>query len=262
MSLKRQPPDNSEEKVRNGTAPEDSRIEAPTDLSAFAIEQLVLEVRYPLALNLWDNAGSLWQAVREKWPDLNLVAAEPAKTTFQMGRTAFVVEIKAARIVSVNPTQSVDEFSTIAREFFRLTTVHLHVSLYERLGLRFIYFKKYKDRTAAASAFYSLGLVKVPSSRKFEVDDKPVNPQYILRWESDKKGAVIACRAETRKIDWDPTVEQVQIFNPIHTERNGIVIDLDYYTVAPVEPGQVDMGEWVKHAEHVITRDTRYLFEG
>jgi hypothetical protein len=246
---------------KQAPAESEAVVSAPIDLSQFPLEQFALEIRYPVALALWDRAGTLWRAVREKWPDLNLVTAEPAKTTFQMGKTALVVEIKAARIVSVNPEKSIAELSAIAKDFFRLTILHLQVPIYDRVGLRLVYFKEYKNRKDAASAFYSLGLIKVPDEKKFEVDDRPVNPQYNLRWESEKKGGVVQFRAETRKVDWDPPIESVQLFSPIHTERNGLVLDLDYYTVAPVEPGQLDMGEWVNHAVHVITRDTRYLFE-
>jgi len=38
------------------------------------------------------------------------------------------------------------EFSEIAKGFFRLTTRHLGVSLLDRLGLRLIHFKEFKNR--------------------------------------------------------------------------------------------------------------------
>jgi hypothetical protein len=231
------------------------------DLSSFTLEQCVLEARFPQALALWDNAGALWRAIQEKWPDVRLVTAEPAKTSFQDGKTGFVVELKAARITVLNSAKSMDELSKIGRDFFKLTALHLQLLLYERLGLRLIYFKEFKDREQAASAFHSLGLLKVPSTKKFEIEEQPVNQHYSLRWESEKKGTLVSCRAETRKIDYDPPIEAAQVFSPIHTERSGIVVDVDYYTVAPVEIGQVDMGEWMNHALHIISRDTQYLFE-
>jgi hypothetical protein len=233
----------------------------PFDLSSFALEQCVLEARYPQALALWDTAGSLWRAVQEKWPEIRLIKAEPAKTTFQDGKTGFVVELQLARIVVLDSVKSMDELAKIGREFFKLTAQHLQLSLYERLGLRLVYFKEFKDREETASAFRSLGLVRVPKAKKFEVEEQPVNQQYTLRWESEKKGTLVTCKAETRKIDYDPPIESAQVFSPIHKERNGIVVDIDYYTVAPVEIGQVDMGEWMNHALHIVSRDTRYLFE-
>ena len=154
-----------------------------------------------------------------------------------------------------------DELAQIAREFFKLTSTHLKLSVFTRLGLRQIYFKEFKSRGDAALAFNSLRLVKVPDTRKFEIEGPPVNGGYSIRWESDKKGALVVCRAETRKMDYDPPIESAQLFNPIHREQSGIVVDIDYYTVAPADSGQVDVGEWMNHAVRIVTRDTRYLFE-
>ncbi len=235
---------------------------APFDLSSFTLEQCVLEARFPQALALWDNAGALWRAIQEKWPEIRLIKAEPAKTTFQDGKTGFVVELQAARITILDSAKAIDELARIARYFFKLTAAHLQLSLYERLGLRLIYFKEFKDREQAASAFRSLGLLKVPNTKKFEIGEQPVHQAYGLRWESEKKGTLVSCRSETRKIDYDPPIESARVFSPIHIERDGIVVDIDYYTVAPVETGQVDMGEWLNHALHIVSRDTRYLFEG
>jgi hypothetical protein len=231
------------------------------DLSSFTLEQCVLETRFPQALTLWDNAGALWRAIQEKWPEIHLVAAEPAKTSFQDGKAGFVVELKAARIIVLDSAKSMEELAKMGRDFFKLTALHLQLSLYDRLGLRLIYFKEFKDREEAASAFRSLGLIKEPTTKKFDIDERPVSQQYTLRWESEKKGTLVTCKAETRKIDWDPPIESAQVFSPIHKERSGIVLDIDYYTIAPVEIGQVDMGEWLNHALHLVSRDTRYLFE-
>lgn len=235
---------------------------APVDLSAFSLETFSVEIRYATALLLWDRAGVLWRSIQEKYPDIRMVTVEPSKTSFQTGKTAFVVELKSARINAVDPGKSsIDELPKVARDFFKLTIQHLEISLCERLGLRLVYFKEFKDREQAASAFHAMGLVKVPDGKRFDVDQPPINQQYVLRWESEKKGAVVQCRAETRKTDWDPPVESVRVWNPVHREQNGIAVDIDYYTVAPVEVGQLDMGEWSKHALHVISRDIRYLFK-
>src|ERR1700689_624335 len=108
----------------------------PFDLSSFTLEQCVLETRYPQALALWDSSGALWRAVQEKWPDMHLVKAEPAKTSFQQGKTGLVVELQAARIIVLDSAKSTDELAKIGRDFFNLTALHLQLSIYERLGLR------------------------------------------------------------------------------------------------------------------------------
>lgn len=235
---------------------------APFDLSSFQLELGVLEIRYPLALGLWDKSGALWRSVQGKWPDLRLTHAEPVRTQFQIGKNALKVEVESASVTSATPERSLEEFSTMTKEFFTMTTQFLQISLYKRVGFRVLYFKEFKDKKEASAAFFALRLINVPDGKKFEIDDQPIDPQYIVRWESDKKGVLIQCRVETRKSDFDPPPALESLIKPIHQEKSGIVFDVDYYTVSPVEPGQIDMSQWIKHALHVISRDSGYIFGG
>lgn len=213
-----------------------------------------------MALGLWDEAGRLWKAIQEKWPDMVPIIVDPRKTDFNAGKIRLTVEFEAARIASMDPERSLEKFFKDSREFVRLVTQHLDVPTYKRVGFRLVYFKEFPSKEDAAAAFFSLGLVRVPEGKKFEVEGAPVLPQYALRWESEKKGAMLQCRTETRVFDIAPPIEAIRYMDPIHKETNGLVLDIDYYTVAPVEPGQMDVLEWMKHGMHLIARDSGYLF--
>ena len=152
----------------------------PFDLSSFQLEQAVLEIRYPVALALWDESGALWRSVQAKWPEIQLTHAEPVKTAFRIGKNALNVETELARITAVTPERSLEDFSATAKEFLGMATQHLQVSLYKRVGLRLVYFKEFKDKKEAASSFFSLRLIKVPDGKKFEIEDQPIDPQYVL----------------------------------------------------------------------------------
>jgi hypothetical protein len=228
------------------------------DLSSFTLENCTFEVRYPNAFAFWDKAGQLWLTVQEKWPDMSVVFADARKTDFKTGKTRLTVELDQARIGASDP--SVEEIFKEAREFIRLTTKELQITTYKRVGFRSIYFKEFKDKKEAAEAFFSLKLLRLPEGKKFEIDDTPISAQYLLRWESEKKGVMVHLRSETRVVDVEPSPEAERFMKPIHRETSGIVFDCDYYTVAPVEPGQLDPLEWMKHAMHIIARDSGYIF--
>lgn len=232
------------------------------DLSSFALESSTLEIRYPFALALWDRSGKLWQAVQQRWPDIVPLFADPKKTDFKTGKSRLVVEFEQARFATSDPHRSLEQFFKESKEFIELATGHLDIATYKRVGFRLLYFKEFKDRKEAAEAFFALNLLRMPDGKKFEIEDPPINPQYSLRWESEKKGVMLQLRCETRTVDVDPPPETARFVKPFHNETSGIVFDCDYYTVAPVEPGQVDASEWMKHGVHIITRDSRYLFGG
>jgi hypothetical protein len=103
-------------------SPEGRSSVTPLDLSSFRLEQGVLEIRYPLALALWDKSGALWRSVQGKWPELRLTHAEPMKTAFQIGKNALKVEVELASVTMLNPDRSLEEFSAMAKEFFVMTT--------------------------------------------------------------------------------------------------------------------------------------------
>jgi len=235
--------------------------QAVFDLSSFAVDSATLEIKYPMALPLWDKAGELWGAVQEKWPEIVPITVDPRKTDFHIGKTRLTVEFEAARISVVAP-RSLEEFFKDSREFIRVVTQELQVSTYKRVGFRLVYFKEFKSKEDAGAAFASLGLIRLPEGKKFEIQEPPMNYTYGLRWESEKKGVALSCRAETRVVDITPTYDVIRYLEPVHKETSGVVVDTDYYTVAPVEPGQMDVFEWMKHGTHLIARDSGYLFGG
>ncbi len=235
---------------------------AQLDLAAFALEQATLEIRYPVALKFWDSAGAVWQRIQEKWPDIVLAHAEPARTIFRAGNTALTIELESARITTTTPDRSMEEFGANAKVFAAVVVEQLGIRVFKRIGFRPVYFRQFDSREDAAASFFSLGLLRLPDNKRFEISATPVEPQYALRWESDAKGLFLQIRAETRKLDFEPPADLAREIKPVHRERSGITFDVDYYTVAPVEPAQIDAAEWVKHAVHLINRDSRYVFEG
>jgi len=232
------------------------------DLASFNLEQATLEIRYPIALQLWDKCGSVWELIREKWAGIDIVPshAEPSRTIFRAGKNTLTIEMEAARITTPYPDRSLDEFGKSARDFVTAVVQGLKIPHFKRVGFRPVYFWECATRERAVSTFFSLGLVKLPEGKRFEVSEHPRNAQYILRWESDAKGVLLQVRDETRKLDFDPPPELADSVDPVHTERHGITLDVDYYTVAPVEPAQLDLAEWIRHSTHVIGRDTKYVF--
>ena len=75
------------EKPTKEAASENAAV-VPVDLSSLNLDQAVVEIRHPPALLLSDRAGTMWSAVREKFPKIKNTHAVPTKTVFQLGKTA------------------------------------------------------------------------------------------------------------------------------------------------------------------------------
>ena len=111
--------------------------------------------------------------------------------------------------------------------------------------------KDFKDLEEAKAALTSLKLARLQSVERFGAASEPV--EIFLRWESAQLGAMLRFKAESGKIDviLPPELKESEI----HSSYNGLVIDVDYYTVAPVERSQWDATAWVPRSLRTIKKD-------
>ena len=72
-------------------------------------------------------------------------------------------------------------------------------------------------------------------------------------------GVRAVLEARDKKIDFEsqPSMEEVQ---SIHIVKHEVVYDIDYYTLANVSTGQLNVTEWIDQAYHMVKRDSRFFF--
>jgi hypothetical protein len=60
---------------------------------------------------------------------------------------------------------------------------------------------------------------------------------------------------QDRKIDFEASLP-IEGIKPIHLEKHILIFDLDYYTVAKVSVGQLNVKEWLSQNYRVLRRDS------
>jgi hypothetical protein len=103
--------------------------------------------------------------------------------------------------------------------------------------------------------------MSIPEGKFFSIEGKVRLPKCTILLESDSIAVRIGLEARERKIDFDalPGVEELK---SLHIEKQELVYDVDYYTVASVSVGQLDLKEWIKQSYHLIKRDSRSFMGG
>lgn len=207
----------------------------------------------------------LWSEAVQKWPESELVNASPDHTGFKVAnRFSLGVALKivgvaqehtSIAVTDERPKSSLKEFTECAEAFFNIVTDVLELQEFIRIGLRLMFVKDCEDLSIATKDVLSTGLITCPVGPHFGIDGKPSNPNYIMRWESDSKGAMIHLTAETRKLEFSPPPEMSHIA-PIKEEKSRILYDLDYYTRAIVTRGQFRPTDWIDNASHLMRRDS------
>ena len=237
-----------------------SEVGNPLDLESFALERVILELRYAPAYLHWDRAGKLWTGARLLWPTLRMVGAEPAATRFLLGRKySLECTLERLSLVAHQPEVDLSSFADLCSQFARLALETLEVPELSRVGLRHLFFREFENEAKASAAFASTGLLAIPPGPQFGIDAPLSHLQVAARWEDETLGATFNLKVEERTFNFEPP-NQFPDIEPVHKETVGVVLDIDQFSTSVVSPGQFDADNWMKQARYALTRDTPAFF--
>jgi hypothetical protein len=227
------------------------------------LERAILEIRFPMAYRLWDQAGFLWSTVGSQWPTITNEEANPAKTVFRLELSTIyqlTAEIAAARVVGHYPKPNLEEFTEVVSQFLRIFLQVIDVQTFDRIGFRTRHFFETKTQEEAETLVNDLNLIWTPKGTIFSIEPKRVAAEAIMVLEGDELGARIHIASQKGAIDLTPA-PGVPI-EPIHLEKFGIVYDVDYFSLAKVSSEQIDFSDWIRNVYHLIKRDSNKVLIG
>lgn len=230
---------------------------APSDLDEFGFERVSFEIRFPAAFLHWDRAGAIWNAVARLWPELEIVTGEPGRTSFTVRKKVeLTVTLENATVIEHWPQRDLGEFKEMAKEFTKVLIEQLELTTIKRVGLRQFFLSPYPSREEATQAFLATKLIRYPPDAQFGTKGVPLMPEYAVRWEGETLGATVRAKVESRRMEFEPSPKFPKL-KPILEETAGIALDLDYFTVAEVSVGKLDVAEWIQVGAHVMRRDIK-----
>lgn len=233
----------------------------PLGLAEFAVEQLAFEVRFPEAFLLWDRAGNLAQ--QAKAFKGKLVSAEPGKVVFRKGRLEAAFELTQARVIQHHPEGALERFADDADQLVALVSTILEVASFTRIGFRAVAFRKTESLAAAANKLLGTGLIRVPVGRSFDAEPTAGASfaEYGVRLQSRARATTIRLRSDERRLEIEAPAG-LKAFDSKVEETFGLILDVDQFTLAPMEPAQLLTREWVKGALHLYRRDVANFLAG
>jgi hypothetical protein len=220
----------------------------------FKLVSAVCELRYAEACLLFDRTGKICNEAKAQYTECEVVSAVPNQTVLRAKEGNFVVELKQCRLTTVTPDSSLEKFAANCKSFFDSVTSNLEISGFTRVGFRVVFRKEYKDLEEAKVALSSLKLLNIPTTERFGAASEP--REIIFRWEGSQIGTMLRVAAELGKIDVVlPPELQLEQYD-IHKTTNGLLLDVDYYTMAPVERSQWDAVAWIPRSMRVIKKES------
>jgi hypothetical protein len=220
----------------------------------FKLISAVCELRYEEASLLFDRTGQICHEAKSHFTDCEVVSAIPNQTILKTKEGNLVVELKQCRVASTRPDTSLEAFAANCKRFFDSVSNNLMVKAFTRVGLRVVFRKVYPDLEQAKAALNLLKLLNVPEEERFGAASTP--REMIFRWEGTQVGAMLRLVAEAGKIDvvFPPELEMEK--SEIHKSITGLLLDVDYYTIAPVERSQWDAAAWIPRSLRTIKKQS------
>jgi hypothetical protein len=230
----------------------------PLSIADFKTTFSVCELRYENAYLIYDRTGVVCHEARGFFTNGKVVTAAPTQTIFQADEGSFSLEVSQCRFSTNRPDASLEKFAGHCKAFFDSVTIHLDIRVFTRVGLRILFRKDFKDLDEAKASLNGLKLVNLPAEERFGASLEP--EEIFCRWEGKQVGAMLRLKAETGKIDIILPPELEAEKSEIHKSFNGLVLDVDYYTVAPVERSQLDTSAWILRSIRTIKKNIDTIF--
>lgn len=226
-------------------------------ISQFELEQATFEVRFQEAYLHWDRAGAVWSHAKRVRSDLELVDASPGRTVFRRGRHfELAVQLDRINVTAVEANEVWSDYLEMVDEFVLSTLRILEVNSLDRVGSRFIHFKKVTTKEAAAVDLQSTGLFQLPARPLFGVKNpKVLYPEIGVRFEGPSTGVTVKLKAEGRRLKLSLPLGAKKDLYEYSEEYEGIVFDIDCFTTVPIDIGKLGPSEWLERWRHVVRRD-------
>jgi uncharacterized protein (TIGR04255 family) len=219
------------------------------------------ELRYKSAYLIYDRTGQVLEDLRNTFTDIAVSTAGPAQTAFMAEEGTFTLELGACRFTTSRfDNKNAETFAKHCAAFFDAVTNQLQINVFTRIGLRYIARKEFKTLDESKAALASMALVNLKPTKRFNSSDSPT--EMFFRWEDAQIGAYVRLRAETTEIKFPSTPELQDYVPKVDKKLHGLTLDIDYYTVAPVEREQWNSLEWLQQKLRIVRKEADGILQG
>jgi len=232
-------------------------------LSYFKIHSATIEITFKNAYTIWDKVGQFWSKINERWPDMKMVDGSPITTHFTLDKeTEISLELGKFRVTQYVGSNDLEKFEELCKDVIPLAQEIFNFGIYSRVGFRIISFRKFDSKEETAEQFLKFGLLKIPSKKHFNIEGKIINPSYGYRWEDEHYGINLKMDAVSNTLNFEPPINLLQEIEPVKIERNGIQLDVDYYSLKPIPHTKLSWKDWIGQTYQVIKRDLTFYVGG
>ncbi|MGA2511179.1 MAG: hypothetical protein ABSG27_13220 [Candidatus Acidiferrales bacterium] len=221
---------------------------------------ITAELRYKNAYLIYDRTGQVLRDIRDSFTDINVLTASPQQTAWSAEEGTFTLDIGSCRFTSGQPDKGAETFTRDCKIYFDAVVSQLEITVFTRIGLRYIMRKEFKTEDESKAALASMMLANLKPTKRFNSSESPT--EVLFRWEDAQIGATVRLKAETTEIKLNVPPELQGNVPKFDRKLIGLTLDIDYYTVAPVEREQWEPQEWLLQKVRIIRKEVDDILQG
>ncbi len=233
----------------------------PPNIDDFRLLRCVCEIRYANAYLIYDRTGEILHSLRDSFTNLNVASPGPNQTLFVADEGSFGLEIAKSHFIADTPNPKLEVFGAQCATYFDVVVDHLEIKVFTRIGLRTVWRKDFNAEEEATAALKSLELLNLKAGPRFGVTDGPT--EAFVRWQDKEFGVAMRLLAGTHEVDLQLPLELTEAAeSKIHKKIINFTLDVDYYTVAPVDRDQWAPVEWMPQKIRLVRKELDKILQG
>ena len=87
-----------------------------------------------------------------------------------------------------------------------------------------------------------------------------IEPELAIRQENAEIGFSVRLKAEKVAFEFEPNFGVGSFVKRQSTVKHRVLLDVDSYIRAPVEPSKMYFSDWIHQTHHIVKRDSRKFF--
>ncbi|MFH1493722.1 MAG: hypothetical protein ABIG70_02875 [Pseudomonadota bacterium] len=232
-------------------------------LDSFKLSNLIVQLEYPSAFELWDEAGSIARRISGIWQGLEHTSGQPDQQTLagpnvniQTGFNVSTISLSGGKGFDRGRVQQIKETFDVWRQSLLLGDI-------KRISTRATYTRDFLSIKEANAALFALKLVRIPAVKVFDqpMDSDRNSVEVLYRFQDEQSFSVLRLKAE--EVKYEVTLSS-EFFDEseIRETKYRMIIDLDRGVLGSVNAEKFRIDDWLKGFQHVLHRDLDKVIKG
>ncbi len=224
-------------------------------LDTFRISQLVTQLSYANAYEVWDRAGSIAREMAAIWPGLDLVEGVPVRQVLRSPGVQLETGLQTC-VVTLSQVDSIDRATPQLQRTIELWIRELQLKDVKRVSTKARFVRDFTSIREANGFLISLGLVPWPQTKVFNQPEKSEKNTFDLLYRFEDPESFTTLRLASEEVVYEIRIDPAFEYDgETKKVKCRAIVEFDRGVLGKVSMSGFRVEEWFKGFQHVLRRD-------